>query len=72
MPSPNPRRQEEVRRAVAGVPTFEIIAGIEAVTRMVVAADGTKPKGDEMNCSRRLTPISLPRLKFMERDIDNQ
>jgi hypothetical protein len=71
MPSPNPKRQAEVRRAAAGTPTFDTIAGVEAVTHMVVAADGTRPKGDEVYTGRRLTPLSLPRLKFMEKDVDD-
>lgn len=60
------------RREVVGKVFIENIGGVEAVTRMVVAADGSLPTQDDVQIGRRLTPLSLPRLKFMERPIDNQ
>jgi hypothetical protein len=64
------RRQSAIRRAAADKPAYEVIGEVEAVTRMVVAATGEKPHGDEAYTGRRLMPLSLPRLKFLERKYD--
>lgn len=60
-------REAKLRSAAKGKASYENIGGVEAVTRMVVAADGTKPETAEAQTGRRLTPMSLPRLKFLER-----
>lgn len=61
-------RDAKLRSAAKGKASYENIGGVEAVTRMVVAADGTKPESEEAQTGRRLTPMSLPRLKFLERE----
>lgn len=61
-------REAKLRSAAKGKAIYDNIGGVETVTRMVVAADGTKPESDEAQTGRRLMPLSLPRLKFMERE----
>lgn len=65
-------REAALRRSKAGQEIHETIGEIEAVTRMIVAETGQKPDPNEAYTGRRLAPLSLPRLKFLERDHDDR
>ena len=65
-------REAQLRKAAVGSHSYEVIGEVEAVTRMVVAETGQTPDANEAYTGRRLMPLSLPRLRFLERDYDGE
>lgn len=61
-------REAALRRSQAGRDIHETVGEIEVVTRMVVAETNQPPDPNEAYTGRRLAPMSLPRLKFLERE----